>query len=129
MTITEARTILQNHLPAHHNADVRYAGSVVNYALRQNLEQLWHPCKYEDWDLIHDGTWVDGRWYEWLDKYNNREVARMKSDMQDHFYPQTKVIKEEDVIAFRETHYNYCKRKAEEEGREFPGDGYIDTDL
>jgi hypothetical protein len=128
MTISEARNILQNNLPAHPNTDVRYAGAVVNYALRQNLDQPWHPCKYEDWELIHDGTWVDGRWYEWLDKYNNREVARMKSDMQDHFFPQTKVIKEEDVIAFRETLYNYHKRKAEKEGREFPN-GYIDTDL
>ena len=61
----------------------------------------WHPCKYRQSKLIHDGTWVDGRWYEWLDKYGNREVARMKLDAYDHFYPSTKRIKEEDVLAFR----------------------------
>lgn len=128
MTISEAREIIKNHLPAHPNSNVRYAGAVVSYALSQNIEQPWHPCRYEDLELFHDGTWEDGRWYEWLDKYNNREVARMKLDAIDHFYPNTKIIKEENVIAFRETHYNYCKRKAEESGREFPN-GYIDVDL
>ena len=64
----------------------------------------WRPCSYdtyEDSKLEHDGSWVDGRWYEWLDKYGNREVARMKLDAVDHFYPSTKTIKEDDVIAFR----------------------------
>ena len=77
---------------------------------------VWHPCRYEpigdaaDWDgiddflghLEDDGTWEDGRWYEWLDKYDNREVARMKLDAYDHFSPPTKIIREQDVIAFRE---------------------------
>lgn len=64
----------------------------------------WRPCCYdfyEDGKLEHDGSWVDGRWYEWLDKYGNREVARMKLDAVDHFYPNSKTIKENDVIAFR----------------------------
>lgn len=128
MTISEAVHILSNYTPALPNTKVRYAGAVVNYALSQNLEQPWHPCRYEEMKLIHDGTWVDGRWYEWLDKYNNREVARMKLDAYDHFYPSTKVIKEEDVIAFRETRYNHLKRKAEAEGREFTS-ALCDTDL
>ena len=128
MTVSEAVHILNNYTPALPNIDVRYAGAVVNYALSQNLEQPWHPCRYEEVELFHDGTWVDGRWYEWLDKYNNREVARMKLDAIDHFYPPTKVIKEEDVIAFRETRYNFHKRKAEEEGREFDG-SLCDPDL
>lgn len=63
---------------------------------------VWHPCTYEEYTLYHDGTWVDGRWYEWLDKFGNKEAARMKIDAFDHFYPPTKIIKEEDVIAFRE---------------------------
>ena len=62
----------------------------------------WHPCSYNDDKLEHDGTWKDGKWYKWLDKYGNQEIARMKLDAYDHFYPQTAVIKEEDVIAFRE---------------------------
>lgn len=65
----------------------------------------WHPCsyaEYEDSSLHHDGSWVDGHWYEWLDKYGNREVARMKKDAIDHFYPKTGIITEKDVIAFRE---------------------------
>ena len=102
MSISEAVQIISNHLPAHPNSSVRYAGAVTVAALSQDLERPWHPCKYEDHELIHDGSWSDGRWYEWLDKYNNREVARMKLDMFDHFYPRPKIIKEEDVIAFRE---------------------------
>lgn len=128
MTICEAVNILRNYTPAFLNSQVRYAGAVVDYALSQNLEQPWHPCSYKDFELIHDGSWVDGKWYEWLDKYNNREVARMKLDAFDHFFPKTKVIKEEDVIAFRETRYSFHKRKAEEEGREFDS-SLCDPDL
>lgn len=35
-----------------------------------------HPCRYIDCTLEHDGSWVDGKWYEWEDIYGNREVAR-----------------------------------------------------
>lgn len=63
----------------------------------------WHPCEYVDYHLKHDGTWVDGRWYEWKDKDGNIEIARMKLDTIDHFFPRAEVIKEEDVVAFRET--------------------------
>lgn len=128
MTISEARNILYRYLPSIHHHDVRRAGEVVNHALSQNLEQPWHPCKYEDHELLHDGTWVGGRWYEWLDKYNNREVARMKADCFDHFFPATKIIKEENVIAFRETRYNYLNHKAEEKGEKFD-DSLLDPDL
>lgn len=48
------------------------------------------------------GSWIDGRWYEWEDIHGNREIARMKLDVIDHFYPQTKIIKEEDVCRYRE---------------------------
>lgn len=128
MTISEAVHIIKNNLPAHPVDAVRYAGGVVAMALSQDLDREWHPCKYEDYQLEHDGSWVDGRWYEWLDKYNNREVARMKLDAMDHFFPSTKTIKEENVIAFRETRYGYLKRKAQEEGRPF-NDTLADVDL
>lgn len=62
----------------------------------------WHPCQYVDCKLEHDGSWVDGRWYEWEDIYGSREVARMKLDAIDHFYPCAKIIKEEDVCRYRE---------------------------
>lgn len=62
---------------------------------------IWHPCKYEHMRFIYDDIWEDGAWYEFLDKYDNREVARMKLDGQDHLFPPTKIIKEEDVIAYR----------------------------
>lgn len=113
MSISEAAQILFNHLPAHPNSSVRYAGAVVVDALSQDIERPWHPCKYENYELIHDGSWSEGRWYEWLDKYNNREVARMKLDMLDHFYPQTKIIKEEDVIAFREIRRPHVTKNGE----------------
>ena len=128
MTISEAVHIIKNHLPAHPITDVRYAGAVVAMALSQDLDREWHPCKYDDYKLEHDGTWVGGKWYEWLDKYNNREIARMKLDAFDHFFPSTKTIKEENVIAFRETRYSYLKRKAQEEGRPFDGK-LADVDL
>lgn len=64
-------------------------------------KKVWHPCAYQNYRLEHDGTWVDGKWYEWLDKYDNREVARMKLDAITHFFPQTTIIKEENIIAFR----------------------------
>ena len=62
----------------------------------------WHPCQYVDCKLEHDGSWVDGKWYEWEDVRGNREVARMKLDAIDHFYPHAKIIKEEDVCRYRE---------------------------
>ena len=55
-----------------------------------------------DSTLEHDGSWIDGRWYEWEDIHGNREIARMKLDAIDHFYPETKTIKEEDVCRYRE---------------------------
>lgn len=63
---------------------------------------IWHHCMYIKGTFTHNGRFVDGRWYEFLDKYDNREVARMKRDAIDHFFPPTKIIKEEDIIAFRE---------------------------
>lgn len=80
--------------------------------MNELINEGWHPCEYGDGEkldwghLHHDGTWVDGRWYEWLDKHGNREVARMKMDAQDHFWPPTKIITEEDVVAFREIRYD-----------------------
>lgn len=67
-------------------------------------EQKWHECRLseETFHLEHDGSWVPGRWYMWRDKYGNEEAARMKDDAFDHSYPPTKVIKQEDVVAFRE---------------------------
>ena len=62
----------------------------------------WHWCHYQDGKLFHDGAWEGGKWYEWLDKYDNREIARMKLDAIDHFFPCTKRIEETEVIAFRE---------------------------
>ena len=56
------------------------------------MNNEWHPCRYIDCTLEHDGSWVDG----------NREVARMKLDAMDHFYPNTKIIKEENVRRYRE---------------------------
>ena len=74
----------------------------VDRADKWEQQMTWNSCKYEDHKLHSSGMWEDGKWYEWLDKYDNREIARMKRDMLDHFYPPTKVIKEENVIAFRE---------------------------
>lgn len=67
-------------------------------------EPKWHECRLneESFHLEHDGSWRPGRWYMWRDKHGNEEIARMKDDAFDHFYPPTVVIKEEDVVAYRE---------------------------
>lgn len=65
----------------------------------------WKPCSYIHGELVHDGTWEGDKWYEWKDKFGNVEEARMKFDTPDHFFPPTDVIKEEDVVAFREVKY------------------------
>ena len=62
----------------------------------------WHRCKYINGKLIHDGTWEDCKWYEWLDEYGAKKYARMKYDAIDHFFPPTKKLKEDCVVAFRE---------------------------
>ena len=62
----------------------------------------WHSCEYKNGELFHDGSWVDGKWYEWKDIHGNIEEARMKLDTPDHFYPPTDIIREEDVVAYRE---------------------------
>ena len=69
---------------------------------RESHGNAWHPCQYVDCKLEHDGSWVDGRWYEWEDIHGSREVARMKLDAIDHVYPYAKIIKEEDVCRYRE---------------------------
>ena len=70
---------------------------LAEQAIRDLYEDQCVDCKLE-----HDGSWVDGKWYEWEDVRGNREVARMKLDAIDHFYPHTKIIKEEDVCRYRE---------------------------
>lgn len=63
----------------------------------------WHKCSYKDGRLIHDGSWVPGKWYEWRSINGETERARMKQDIpDDHFFPPSKRIFEENVIAFRE---------------------------
>ena len=68
----------------------------------------WHPCEYKNSKLQHDGTWEDGKWYQWLTKDGEIVAARMKEDTYDHFFPSEK-IDESDVVAFRE----YDKEKVE----------------
>lgn len=70
-------------------------------------ELLWNdlelnPCYYAGGKLLHAGTWHPGRWYLWFDKFGNSEICRMKADAFDHFWPETKIIKEENVVAFKE---------------------------
>lgn len=76
----------------------------VNYDAK-----LFYPCYFETWTDNDDlgnlfepqGIFEDGCWYEWIDKHGNIELARMKLDAYDHFWPNTKIIKEKDVIGFR----------------------------
>ena len=56
------------------------------------MNNEWHPCRYVDCKLEHDGSWVEGKWFDWEDFYGTM----------DHFYPNTKIIKEENVRRYRE---------------------------
>lgn len=81
-----------------------FIANSIDQWLNKNLSvKPWHQCEYVDYHLKHDGSWVDGKWYEWKDRYGNIEIARMKLDAIDHFFPRAEFIKEEDVVAFRET--------------------------
>lgn len=102
MTIPEALNIIRPHIYGDPtNSKVLNAFNTIEDALLQNHERQWKTCFYNDGELWAEDEW-DGKWYEWLDRYNNREIARMKADTIDHFFPPTRVIKEENVIAFRE---------------------------
>ena len=68
-------------------------------------DATWHPCEYVHCKLEHDGSWVDGKWYVWRDVDGNEEIARMKLDGYDHFYPSTRIIEEEKVVAYREVRW------------------------
>lgn len=62
----------------------------------------YHPCFYEGLKCIYPSDDVPPfeQYVFWLDKYGHIEKARMKEDAEDHFYPNTKLIKEEDIIAW-----------------------------
>ena len=66
------------------------------------VEEGWYLVEYgEDMALHGDVLPEDGVWAEWMDRDGNIEVARFKYDAEDHFYPHTKVIKKENVYAWR----------------------------
>lgn len=94
----------KNKYPDHRDAIKERLLDTYGYDYDLESSKVWHPCHMpgEFSHLEHDGTWVPGRWYEWIDIYGNIEVARMKADAWDHFFPDTKIIKEEDVMAFRD---------------------------
>lgn len=73
----------------------------IRIEARHHVEFTWQQCVYADLKLRHNGTWIGGKWYEWKDIYGHIERARMKLDAYDHFFPDTKVIKEENVVAYR----------------------------
>lgn len=84
----------------------------INAVVDSSLVREWHSCKYgEDMKLQHDGSWVPGRWYEWLTSCGHIEIARMKDDAFDHFFPPTKTILEPEVVAFRETLYHVVNER------------------
>lgn len=61
----------------------------------------WIKCTYEDMKFNPFGEWIDGKWYIFKDCFGNVEKARMKTDAYDHFFPPTKTIKEENIIAYK----------------------------
>ena len=66
-------------------------------------DRLFFPCFCIGTKIIDPQQILqDGCWYEWLDKFGNIEIARIKFDFGfNHFYPSTEIIKEENVIGFR----------------------------
>ena len=67
-----------------------------------NRETKLHKCHYENISLIYDkdDEPEDGAWLWWYDNLGNAERARMKFDAYDHFFPDTELIKEENIIGW-----------------------------
>ena len=61
----------------------------------------WNEVRYNNLSLEGEVLPPDCIWAEWKDKFGNIEVARFKVDVQDHFYPPTKLVKEENIVAWR----------------------------
>lgn len=61
---------------------------------------MWHIVWYNGVGLEGDLP-PDGKWLWWKDKNGTVTRARMKLDIEDHFYPSA-LIKAEDVIAWRD---------------------------
>lgn len=51
----------------------------------------FHECRFErEYGLTLEGDPPrEGAWVYWVDSYGNIELARMKRDVIDHFYPST----------------------------------------
>lgn len=75
----------------------------------------WHRVRYAHYYLEGRNRPEPDAWSVWKDSKGHIEVARFKLDGIDHFYPPTKYIKEEDIIAWRELR---CQRKTTVNGGE-----------
>lgn len=50
-----------------------------------------HPVKCADHMFAEDPTFLEDRvWAFWRDRFSRMEIARMRFDGQNHFYPHTK---------------------------------------
>lgn len=69
-----------------------------------NTELVWHKCKYVNNTLEHDGTWIEGCWYYWMDHYRRVFVARLKGDEWFHYFtaPIRESTVDETFVAFAE---------------------------
>lgn len=61
----------------------------------------WNEVHYIDGKLNGEVLPPDGKWLEWKDSDGNIEVARFKYDAEDHFYPNTRLVKGEKIAAWR----------------------------
>lgn len=79
------------------------------------MKRKWNVVGYTHMQLFGKNLPEDGQWAVWKDKLGHIEIARFKYDAQDHFFPQTKYIEEENVIAWRDLkryrHKRYKRHK------------------
>ena len=64
----------------------------------------WHPCHYENFDLICDlqgYEFEDDKWYRWINTKGETQEARYKQDAFDHFYPPPLIFQIEEAVGFQ----------------------------
>ena len=65
------------------------------------MKRKWNRVVYCHMQLKGKRLPEDGAWSVWKDSKGHIEIARFKFDAQDHFFPRTDRIREEDIVAWR----------------------------
>lgn len=63
----------------------------------------FHAVEWDEWTMTLLGDIPpDEKFYYWINCFGQIELARMRFDIKDHFYPHTKNIKKKFIIGWFE---------------------------